>query len=65
MSPATRGSLGESTMRLSHLILLVVAMTSSAAATTFEDTVQPILESNCLPCHDQSTRSSGFSVEDG
>ena len=47
-----------------RLILLLVVMAGSTAATTFEDTVQPILESNCLPCHGQSTLTSGFSIKD-
>ena len=51
-------------MSITRLILLLGVAAGSAGATTFEDTVQPILESSCLPCHDQSTRSSGFSVND-
>ena len=51
-------------MSIWRLILLLVVTAGSTAATTFEDTVQPILESNCLPCHGQATRSSGFSVRD-
>ena len=51
-------------MSTRRLILTLVVVAGSAAATTFDDTIRPILESNCLPCHDQSTRSSGFSVED-
>ena len=55
---------GETGMSIPRLILLLVVAAASATATTFEDAVKPILQSNCLPCHDQSTRSSGFSVED-
>ena len=51
-------------MSIWRLILPFVVIAGSAAATTFEDTVQPILESNCLPCHGQATRSSGFSIND-
>ena len=51
-------------MSIWRLILLLVVTAGSTAATTFEDTVQPILESNCLPCHGQATRSSGFSIND-
>lgn len=58
------GVLGETGMNITRLILLFVAMAGSVPAATFEDAVEPILESNCLPCHDQSTRSSGFSVQD-
>ena len=32
---------------------------------TFEEKVQPILQANCLPCHDESTKTSGFSVLSG
>ena len=59
----TVGTPGEVEMSVRGLILVLVVMAGSATATTFEDTVQPILESSCLPCHDQSTRSSGFSVK--
>ena len=31
-------------------------------AGTFEESVLPILKSNCLPCHDERTRTSGFSI---
>lgn len=55
--------LGKTRMSIGRLILLLVVVAGSGFATTFEEVVQPILESNCLPCHDQSTRSSGFSVE--
>lgn len=51
-------------MSIKRLILALAVMAGTAAATTFEDTVQPILESNCLACHGQSARSSGFSVKD-
>src|SRR5215831_7369392 len=43
--------------------LLLAGLTSPlAAGTTFEEKVLPILKSNCLPCHDERTRTSGFSV---
>ena len=29
---------------------------------TFEETVLPILRSNCTPCHDQANKTSGLSV---
>ena len=45
------------------LFALLLGVSVTLAADTFKDSVQPILESNCLPCHDQLTRSSGFSVE--
>lgn len=45
------------------LLALLLGVSVTLDADTFKDGVQPILESNCLPCHDQSTRSSGFSVE--
>ena len=48
---------------LCHVPVLLLGVSLSLAADTFTDNVQPILESNCLPCHDQPTRSSGFSVE--
>ena len=57
-------ALGKTEMSIRRLFLLVVAIAGSAAAATFEHSVQPILESNCLPCHGPSTRSSGFSVTD-
>ena len=46
------------------LFALLLGVSVTLDADTFKDGVQPILESNCLPCHDQLTRSSGFSVED-
>ena len=33
------------------------------AAVDFQDRVLPVLQANCLPCHDRHTRTSGFSVE--
>ena len=51
-------------MSIRRLILVLAAIAGTAAAGTFEDAVGPLLESNCLPCHGQSARTSGFSVED-
>ena len=48
---------------LCRVPVLLLGVSLSLAADAFTDNVQPILESNCLPCHDQPTRSSGFSVE--
>ena len=48
---------------LCHVPVLLLGVSLSLAADTFKDSVQPILESNCLPCHDQLTRNSGFSIE--
>ncbi len=47
---------------LTGLLLPVVALT--AAPASFEQDVHPLLKANCLPCHDESTRTSGFSVSD-
>jgi hypothetical protein len=50
-------------MSLRGYALLLAGLTSSlAAGTTFEEKVLPILKSNCLPCHDERTRTSGFSI---
>src|SRR2546427_9549077 len=34
------------------------------SAGTFDRTVLPVLQTNCTPCHDAQTRTSGFSVMD-
>lgn len=44
--------------RLCRMVLFVVAQ--CAVAADFETAVLPILRSNCLPCHDNRTHSSGF-----
>ena len=43
--------------------LLLMAGASARAAVDFQDQVLPVLQENCLPCHDRHTRTSGFSVE--
>jgi hypothetical protein len=40
----------------------LIAIASPAAAGSFEEKVLPILKSNCTPCHDERTRTSGFSI---
>ena len=34
------------------------------AREAFDDRIQPILKTSCLPCHDEKTRTSGFSIKD-
>ncbi|MCY3757830.1 MAG: DUF1549 domain-containing protein, partial [Acidobacteria bacterium] len=43
--------------------LLLMAGLTGGASTDFQDQVLPVLQENCLPCHDRHTRTSGFSVE--
>ncbi len=38
-------------------------VSAGLAAATFDEKVLPILKANCVPCHDEQTRSSGFSVQ--
>src|SRR5437867_5329877 len=50
-------------MSLRSWALLFAWLTSPlVTGTTFEEKVLPILKSNCLPCHDARTRTSGFSI---
>jgi hypothetical protein len=44
-------------------LFFVIALASALTAGTFEDKVQPILKTNCTPCHDERTHNSGFSIE--
>ena len=45
-------------------LLVVVACAQPAPGfENFENTVRPIFATNCLPCHADATRTSGFSVE--
>ncbi len=41
---------------------LAATGTLSSTAGIFEEKVQPILSANCLPCHDASSHTSGFSI---
>ena len=41
-----------------------VSLCAFLPGATFEDKIQPILKANCLPCHDQHNRMSGFSIQD-
>ena len=43
--------------------LLLMAGVPGRASVDFQDEVLPVLQQNCLPCHDRYTRTSGFSVE--
>ena len=43
--------------------LLLLAGLPAPASVDFQDQVLPVLQENCLPCHDRHTRTSGFSVE--
>ena len=43
--------------------LLLLACLPARATVDFQDQVLPVLQENCLPCHDRHTRTSGFSVE--
>ncbi len=45
-------------------IALFVCVPGFLPGATFEEKIQPILAANCLPCHDQHNRMSGFSVQD-
>ena len=47
---------------LTGMLLPVAAL--AAVPGSFEQDVRPLLKANCLPCHDESTRTSGFSVND-
>lgn len=44
------------------LLPLVLGSVCTSSAADFAETVLPILRSNCVPCHDQLTNTSGFSV---
>lgn len=44
--------------------ILLIFRIPVQAAVDFEDQVLPILQASCLPCHDQYTKTSGFSVKD-
>jgi hypothetical protein len=41
---------------------LLAGGSSCLCAGTFEQTALPILRSNCVPCHDEQTRTSGFQI---
>jgi hypothetical protein len=43
-------------------LYIALVFTSLLQAATFEQNVLPILEANCLPCHDDQTKSSGLVV---
>ena len=52
-------------LRLSIRCLFALAVDPgpSARAGTFEQKVLPLLRTNCVPCHDAKTHTSGFSIE--
>ena len=45
-------------------LVFFVSLCACLTGATFEDRIQPILKANCLPCHDQYSRMSGFSIQD-
>jgi hypothetical protein len=45
-------------------LLTLMTVTRAWAREDFEEKILPILKTNCLPCHDDHTRTSGFSVKD-
>src|SRR5215831_3504678 len=49
-------------MSLRWCLLVWIGLIPLLTAGTFEEKVLPILKSNCLPCHDERTRTSGFSI---
>ena len=49
-------------MRVRCCVLLLIGLLPLVRAGTFQEKVLPILKSNCLPCHDERTRTSGFSI---
>ena len=51
------------TFLVSFLTLLLM-VTRAWAREDFGEKILPILATNCLPCHDERTRTSGFSVKD-
>ncbi len=50
--------------RLSTYCYLLIGIAGPLLAGTFEQKVLPVLQANCMPCHDGHTRTSGFSVAD-
>src|SRR5437899_3811458 len=58
------GGKGIREMRLlSICCCLWAGLSNGLAESSFERTVLPVLRANCMPCHDQQTHTSGFSVE--
>jgi Protein of unknown function (DUF1553)/Protein of unknown function (DUF1549)/Planctomycete cytochrome C len=49
-------------VRLRCCALLAMSVACPLVAKTFEEKVLPILKSNCTPCHNETTRTSGFSI---
>src|SRR5579862_3853662 len=49
-------------MLLRSTAVILFAIAARLTAGGIEDTVLPILKSNCVPCHDDRSRTSGFSV---
>ena len=46
------------------LLVFLVATNVAGATETFTKEILPILKANCTPCHDENTRTSGFTVKD-
>jgi hypothetical protein len=49
-------------MRFRNVAVLLSAAAIASAAEGFADKVLPILKANCVSCHDDRSRTSGFSV---
>ena len=49
-------------MRVRVWVALSLCSGSWLTAGTFEQTIAPILNANCVPCHDERTHTSGFSI---
>src|SRR5882757_3294052 len=40
-----------------------LALAAGKSEETFEKKIQPVLAANCMPCHSESARTSGFSIQ--
>jgi hypothetical protein len=47
---------------ISALLLSALAVCAQDGAALFRDTIQPVLEKNCLPCHNQKVKQAGLDL---